>query len=240
VVTRFPNGADQTRLARLAVPVVLVISALTACSSSTPTAATPAELLAKAKTTVDAAPSMHFTLTSQDVPSGAGRLTEGEGIIARPPAFQGSLTVGIAGATAKIDVVSVDGSVYAKLPLAGFTKVDPASFGLNDPAGLVSPTTGVTTLLTQMTGVESKGQIRIGSEVLEQVHGKIPGALVASLLASADPATPVDATVAIAPDSGQLRRAVLVGPFFVAGSTSTFTIVLDRYGEKVSISAPAG
>jgi lipoprotein LprG len=40
-------------------------------------------------------------------------------------------------------------------------------------------------------------------------------------------------------DTGQLRRAVLKGPFFAKGKDSTFTLVLDRYGEQVSISAPA-
>jgi hypothetical protein len=35
-----------------------------------------------------------------------------------------------------------------------------------------------------------------------------------------------------------LRQVRLTGPFFQKGKDSTFTLVLDRYGEKVSISAP--
>ena len=37
----------------------------------------------------------------------------------------------------------------------------------------------------------------------------------------------------IVKDSGELRRAVLKGPFFEKTVDSTFTLVLDQYGEKV-------
>jgi len=37
-----------------------------------------------------------------------------------------------------------------------------------------------------------------------------------------------------------LRTATLVGPFFAAGTDSTYTLDLSRYGEPVDIRAPAG
>jgi len=40
--------------------------------------------------------------------------------------------------------------------------------------------------------------------------------------------------------TGQLREATLTGPFFDASTTSTYTVVLDKYGEQVDIRAPIG
>ena len=39
-------------------------------------------------------------------------------------------------------------------------------------------------------------------------------------------------------DGKQLRQVKLTGPFFAKGTNSTYTLLLDRYSEKVSISAP--
>jgi lipoprotein LprG len=35
-----------------------------------------------------------------------------------------------------------------------------------------------------------------------------------------------------------LRKVVLNGPFYSASKRSTFTLVLDKYGENVSITPP--
>jgi lipoprotein LprG len=40
-------------------------------------------------------------------------------------------------------------------------------------------------------------------------------------------------------DANQVRQVTITGPFFGAGTTSTYTLVLDRYGEPVTISKPA-
>ena len=40
--------------------------------------------------------------------------------------------------------------------------------------------------------------------------------------------------------TGQLREATLTGPFFDAATTSTYTVVLEKYGEQVDIRAPIG
>jgi lipoprotein LprG len=40
------------------------------------------------------------------------------------------------------------------------------------------------------------------------------------------------------PGSHQVRRVVLTGPFFDAHQSSTYTLILDRYGETVQITPP--
>ena len=199
-----------------------------------------AQRLARAKTTLDAAPSVHFAITSSGVPAGGTSLVGGEGSAARPGKFMGTLKVSFAGSPATVEVISVDGLVYAKLPFAAqYAITDPAQFGFADPGRFMDPTAGITSLLVKATDSTVTEKSRIGGELVQQVKASIPGDVVEDLLVSADPSKPVAATFSIAEQSGQLRRAVVTGPFFAKGVASTFTIVLDRYGEKVDVRAPS-
>jgi lipoprotein LprG len=225
--------------------VLAVICALvTGCGGSGGSNGAAAEqatkLLARAKATVDATPSAHFVLSSTHVPAGAAALLGGEGSAARPGKFKGALKVSLAGNEATVEVISTDGKVYAKLPFsAGFAITDPAQFGFADPGKFMDPATGVSNLLVKATGAKLTKKSRIGSDVVQQVTASIPGSIVKDLLTSADPSKPVAATFSIVAKSGQLRRAVVTGPFFQKGVSSTFSIDLDRYGEKVDIRAPS-
>ena len=235
-------------LRRAALPLLLLLAvllgALTACSSSGGGSGskqeTAAQLLARSKKTLDNAKSLHFVLTSSNVPSATSGLTGGEGDIARPASFRGTLKVIAAGATVDVKVVSVKGKVYAQLPFtSGYSVVDPAQFGISDPAALLDPNTGISQLLTQVNAPKLGGEKRVGGEVVQEVTGTIPGDQVQKLLGDKNPGKPVDVSFLIAPDSGQLRRATLTGPFFTAGSDTTYTLDLSRYGEDVTITAPA-
>ena len=235
----------RTRLASLSrlAAGLLVAGLVTGCSggSGGGTQAAAAEL-ARAKTVLDQTSSLHFVLTSSGVPSGGigARVIGGEGVAERPRNFQGTLKILLGSTAASIEVISVGGKVYIKAPFTSkFALINPEVFHLKDPGGLVDQQAGVTRLLTAMTGVTSLGKARIGDETVHQVRGSVPGSVVADLLTTTDPSKPVSVTVAIADQSGQLRRAVLTGPFFRLNTTSTFTIVFDRYGEKVTIDAPS-
>ena len=224
------------------VATVLTLTVLTApaaCSKEDASPASPTELLAKAKSTMDTTTSVHFVLSSSDVPGGGSRLIGGQGVAARPPAFQGKLDVLINGGKVSIEVISIGGQVYAKLPFAGgFQKADPKSLGLSDPALLIDPHTGLSRLVADLKDPKVVGEARIDGEVVTEIDGTVDGQLVKETLTDADPATPVKVKAYVVKGSGQLRRAVLTGPFFIKGTDSTFTLVLDRYGEKVTISAP--
>ncbi len=80
---------------------------------------------------------------------------------------------------------------------------------------------------------------RMGSEELYEIDVSLPGDRVAALLTSADKTQPVKGRIGINVDTHQIRRVVLTGPFFDAHRDSTYTLVLDRYGENVSITPPA-
>jgi lipoprotein LprG len=163
----------------------------------------------------------------------------GEGDIARPASFSGTLSVTALGGAIDVDVVSVDGTVYAQLPFAqGFSVVDPAQFGVGDPGALLDPDTGISQLLTGAQDAQLGEEKRVDGEVVREVTASIPGDLVEQVLTSQDPAQEVRARMSIATGSGQLRRVELTGPFFTADQDGTYTLALSDFGADVEITAP--
>ena len=75
---------------------------------------TPAQRLAAAKATVDAAPTFALKLTSADVPDGVSGIVSADGVGQHPPAFKGTFKVTLRGVQADAEVISLDGEVYAK------------------------------------------------------------------------------------------------------------------------------
>lgn len=200
---------------------------------------TPAQRLAAAKSALDAATSVHLTLASANVPERASGLISGSGWGTHPPAFKGTFKVAVAGVQADAEITSVGGEVWAKLPLVpGTNKINPKDFGMPDPATLFSPETGLTTLLTATTSPAAGQQTRKGAEVLTTVTGSLPGSAVVGLLGIGDRSATYRATYLLT-DANQLRQVALEGPFFGSGTTSTYTLVLDRYNEAVSITRPS-
>jgi hypothetical protein len=240
-----PNHPTRRSLGRLAAGglTLLLGTGLGACSGgSSGSSASVGDVLAKAKTGLDQASTVHFVLTSADVPPGKdSKLVGGNGFAVRPNAFTGTLKLLTNGSAVTIELISLGGKVYVKSPFnQKFAVVDPAKFGLKDPATLVDQQNGVVRLITSMTGATLAGEGRVGSDVVQQVKGSVPGTVVDQLLTSADPAKPVAVTASIDKKTGQLRQAVLTGPFYDAAKQSTFTIVFDRYGEQVDVKPPTG
>ncbi|HEY4625170.1 MAG TPA: LppX_LprAFG lipoprotein [Blastococcus sp.] len=228
----------RSGLALLALSL-LAVPALAACSGGGG-GESAADLLTRAKKTLDETPSAHFVLDSKNAPTSGTALVGGEGDIARPASFQGTLKVLALGSTLDLRVISVDRTVYAQLPFTtGFSVVDPAQFGFGDPGALLDPQTGISQLLAKAESAELGKERRIGGEVVREVSAELPGDLVQRVLTSKDPSQPVQARFSIASDSGELRRAELTGPFFTAQKDATFTLELSDFGADVTITTPA-
>ncbi|WP_347350729.1 LppX_LprAFG lipoprotein [Intrasporangium sp.] len=199
---------------------------------------TPAQRLAAARSGLDAATSVHVTLTSSGVPDDASGLLAGEGWGAHPPAFKGSFKIAVAGVPADAEVTSVDGEVWARLPFVpGIHRIDPADYGLPDPGLLLSPDRGLTTLVTATGAPVLGAQTRRGAEVLMTITGDLPGTAVFDLLRTGDRSAAYRATYLLT-EANQLRQVSIEGPFFEDGTPSTYSLVLDRYGEPVTITRP--
>jgi lipoprotein LprG len=166
-------------------------------------------------------------------------LTGGTGDLVRPDELTGSFMVSDAGLDVSVAVVEVGGRFYAQPPFANhYSVTNPSTYGLTDPAQLLNPTTGVSALLTSMTGVHTEGQQRLSGELVDVIAGSVPGSQV-PVLPDLDRATPVGLTASIDPQSGQLRRVALAGPFTKATATTVYTVTLTAYGEHVHVTAPA-
>jgi LppX_LprAFG lipoprotein len=223
---------------RLLALAVLAGPVLAGCGGGEPEESA-ADLLSRAKTTLDDASSAHFVLDSEGAPDSGTLLVGGEGDIARPSSFQGTLKVRALGSTLDLEVVSVDGTVYAQLPFtSGFTEVDPAQFGFGDPGALLDPETGISQLLAEAEDAELGEESRVDGEVVREVTAELPGELVEQILTSDDPSQPVQARFSIATETGELRRAELTGPFFTAEDDATYTVELSDFGADVEITAP--
>jgi lipoprotein LprG len=234
------GGNVIARLRRLAA-VSTAVLLLSACGSSNGTPSLDAvKLLKTAKGVLDSASSFHFVLTSADVSGSGTELTGGSGDMKRPDSMSGTLQVSIYGLALNVPVVSIGGVFSVKLPTGGgFTSANPIDYGFADPATLIDPNTGLSSLLLKCESPQVESDDRYNGEALHEIGCSLPGSAVAALLTSADASKSVAATFGIDTSTNQLRRVVLTGPFVSASNTNTsYTLVLTNYGENVSVTPP--
>jgi hypothetical protein len=157
----------------------------------------------------------------------------------RPASMSGTLQVSIYGLALSVPVVSVGGTFSVKLPTSSsFTAANPADYGFADPARLIDPNDGLSSLLLKCSSAQVESDDRYNGEALHEIGCTLPGAAVAALLTSAAPSKTVAATFGIDTSTDQVRRVVLTGPFVSATSNSTYTLILANYGENVSVTPP--
>ncbi len=239
-----PSDSLPAMRRRPTLAVILAgVGVLAACSSGSsspdPTggSALATQVLATTKTTVDKATSLHLTLAGTDLPGSFTGVVSADGVGTHAPAFKGTFQVKVGTTAASADVVTVGGTTYLKLPFTStYSPVKPETLGAPDPAKLFTPATGITSLLTSTTDAAKGAHTRKGSEVLTTYTGHLPGAAIADLLVIGDRSAVFDVSYGIT-DSGQLRTVALKGPFY-SGTTSTYDLTLDKYGDPVEIAKP--
>jgi lipoprotein LprG len=230
------EGHVITGLRRIA--MIATTSLLTLSGCGTP-AINAGDLLHTTKTVLDSTPSFHFTLTGANVTGSGPLLTGGRGDMRRPASMSGNLQVSVFGFAIGVPVVSVGGKFWVRLPTnSGFTIGNPASYGFADPARLIDPNHGLSSLLLECRSPQVQNDDRYNGEALHEIGCALPGSAVAALLTSADSSKDVATTFGIDPTTNQLRRVVLTGPFVSAGTNTTYTLILANYGENVAITPP--
>src|SRR3954454_21980677 len=225
---------------RLSALLLAATAVLAGCSSDSkqPTAS-PEDTLAAAKTQLDETSGVHIGLTTKKLPAGVSGLLAADGVATHAPAFQGDIKVSASGVTADAAVVAVNGVVHAKLPFTSkFVPINPGDYGAPDPADLMNPDGGLSSLLTAATDVEEGDQVRQGKVVLSTYTATVPGTAVAAVIPKADANADFDATFTVT-DKDQLAKTVLTGPFYPNAADVTYTITFDDYGIKRTIAAPA-
>ncbi|HEU4543655.1 MAG TPA: LppX_LprAFG lipoprotein [Jiangellaceae bacterium] len=234
------------RAQRLIAATVVIVLTVVGCSGDEDDGAgtdqggqDAADQLAAAADQLDSTSGVRFTVEGSDLPDSGTVILGAEGVAAPPRSFDGDIRVLTAGLSATIEVVSVDGELWAKLPMTTeFALVDAEALGFSDPGALLDPERGVSQLLRSAIDPAESGQVRIGSAVADEITATLPGELVGSVLAIADPDAEVAAAFALDADDGHLRRAVLTGPFVEDSGAQTYTVLLEDYDQAVDISAP--
>ncbi|WGL54194.1 LppX_LprAFG lipoprotein [Nocardioides sp. BP30] len=228
------------RTALSLVVTALPVLALSACGGGSGAGAPPpAEAIAQAKSALDHAAGVQLHLVGKDLPSG-NVLVGADGTLTRAPAFDGTIAIKVLGATAQVPVVSVDDKVYAKLPLTtSWQTIDPAQYGVPDPATLIAPDTGISRLLTATTDLKKGDTVRGGKDnkqVLTTYTGTLPASAVAAIISQAAGTFAVSYTI---DDDHRLEQAAIRGRFYGADTAaSTYTVTLDDYGVTKTITKP--
>lgn len=233
-------------LPALLVALGLMLASLAACSGSEDPVSkdkTPEQVMAEAKQIIDDTEGLELDLNTEDLPDGVDGVRRATGYANHQPAFDGTITAALSllgGNEVDIPVVAVDGSVYAKIPpLPVYREVDPDDYGVPDPAVLLSPDQGVSSLLVATTDLEQGEEVRGGEnndEVLTEYTGKLPAEAVSQVIPSAS-GDDFDVTYTIASD-GELREAVITGQFYPDADPNTYQLRLSDYGTDKTVTAP--
>lgn len=199
---------------------------------------TPEEVLAAAKEALDETSGVTLSLAAEKLPDDVDGVLDAQGVATHAPAFDGDLTVVVNGLNVDVPVVSVDGKVWAKLPFTTeFAELNPADYGAPDPAQLMDPDTGLSSWLTEATGIEEGGRVRDGKSVLSSYTGSLPGAVVDASIPSADEEADFPVTFQVDED-GRLRSVDISGPFYGSAGTVDYTFGVDDYGTDKDITKP--
>jgi lipoprotein LprG len=218
--------------------LALAVSTLAGCGSHDKPGASPQRTLAAAKRNLDGTSGVRIGLSTPKLPTGVDGLLDADGIGTHAPAFTGAIKVSASGVTADAAVVAVEHTVYAKLPFTSkFVRINPADYGAPDPASLMAPRGGLSSLLTSATHVQEGGKVRAGSAVLTSYTATVPGKAVSAVIPSATSTAGFRATFTV-DDRRRLAKAVLTGPFYPRAKDVTYTITFAHYGTTKRIVAP--
>ena len=220
------------------VSAAVAVVMLAGCSgddSSTPDE-TPEDRLAAAKANFDEAEFVAFKLATDALPSEVDDgLLEAEGTGTHDPAFDGQVKVHTT-LDFTADVVAVDGTVYAELPFAGWSELNPEDYGAPDPAELMATDGGISSLFTATEDVTEGETQRDGSVVLTSIEGTLPADAVKSVFPSAG-ADDFDVTYSLT-DDDMPASVTITGPFYGDAGAVTYTIDLNLDADEVTIEAP--
>jgi lipoprotein LprG len=217
-----------------------MVAALAACGGGRQYEGDARSVLLEGKRVLDNSPAVHFHLTSSNAKGTGTLITGADGDAHRPDGFRGTLTVVQSGFNVTVHIISAGGYFYVLLPFSSsYEPTDPGKYGFGNPATLLDANIGLSSLLTSASTASMGDRDRLSGEELYEVNVTLPGDKVASLLTSADKTQPVQGVIGVDVDTHQIRRVVLTGPFFDTSQKSTFTLILDKYGENVAITPPA-
>jgi lipoprotein LprG len=220
----------------LAALTVVLGAVLSGCGGHSRVADMPSDQrLAAAKAALDKSPAVRITLKAESLPSSVSGVLSADGVGTHQPAFKGTISVTQNGLSLPVPIVSVDNVVYAQF--GTWQKVDPSQYDAPDPATLMSPATGLSTLLTAATKLDAGAEKREGRNYVTTISGTLSGVAVARLIPSADKGADFRAAFSLDEDN-HLTTARLTGPFYPKAGDITYTLTVSDYGSRETVTAP--
>jgi lipoprotein LprG len=217
--------------------VLLVLGSATGCGGgSKASTKSPDARLASAQKYLDAAAAVTIAMSTPSLPQGVQGILKASGVGTKDPAFKGKISVVRSGLSIEVPVISVDGDVYIQFG-GSWQKIDPADFGAPDPADLFTSGTGLSSLLSDVSGAKAGDDTREGKQVLSTITGTVTGKQVAAIVPAASAKSDFDAKFVL-DDKDHLVTAVLSGPFYPDADDVTYTIKFSKYGATETIKAP--
>lgn len=220
-------------------PLVLLMTTLAACGSSTPSAAT---LLKQAQTSFNSAQTFHFQLQTQHPGTAPadGTLypTAAEGDVQRPDRLKSLVTVSLAGTNVAVDVVAIGTKGWYQNPLTQqYVEADEVA----SLTKLFDPQTGIGALLTQLQHVSQPSDRSISGTPCWYITGTLPGDKLSGIVVGITPtSTPVNVAACVSKTGSQLDFLSLTGQLLNGDTAQTeHDIYFSQYGESVNIQAPA-
>jgi lipoprotein LprG len=152
----------------------------------------------------------------------------------------GSLKVNVGGLLLPLQVVATGGKFWIMRPFSStWEEVNPQQYGLNDPALLLDPHSGLTALLSAAGAPTFTGKDRFNGEELDEIQVNVNGNKVAELLPGGNPSATDQVTLGITDSGHQLRRLVIRGQVVTKTDTSVYTLVFTNYGENLTVTPPS-
>lgn len=222
-------------LAGVVAGVLLLTVAACGGSGGGQQTASPAHRLATARKAFDRTPALRISLATHDLPRSVAGLLAASGVGTHQPAFKGEIKVVQSGLSLTVPVVAVDGKTWAKLGI--WQQVDPGQYNAPDPARLMAPDQGLSSVLTSATHLGRATQQRQGSATVTRIDGKVPGRLMAQIVPTADPGHLFDAAFTL-DQAGRATAMQVTGAFYPDAPKVTYTFSFSGYGSKATVTAP--
>jgi hypothetical protein len=219
---------------------ILFVLALAGCGgSSAPSGPAPESIVKRTTTATGAQKTFHLKLDVKNpAPSSSGlSLTFADGDVIVPDRLKAKAAGTFNGIPITTQIVFAGPKQYLLNPLSGgwqsfSTKTSPIAF--------FSPAKGVLAAVKGATGLSLKGTETVGGVDCYHLVGKIKARDVRAFLGTPASDREADADIDVGKDDGLLRKLTLSGPI-AAGEPKDIvrTVVLSKFGEQVTIEAPA-
>jgi hypothetical protein len=215
-------------------------------------------LLKRASEAMAALQSFHFqleTIKGSATIMGALELKSVEGDVVRPASFQATVTAKLAVADVKVDVISIDGAVWATNPISA-GEWEQISTGLTDAqAGevltvVLNPESIFLAAMTILEDPQIEGTDEIGDVSTTKVFGSFTPSELSKIVLSGTPTAvedepaialsedPVDLTVWIA-DDGRVMQIEEEGPLLESESRDVIRrFTFSNFDQPVEIQPP--